>query len=158
MPPHLYNSDMDQSEYLRLWLECRTQYRKNTAALARVWRLAHPNADLPVAAPSTGAAVESGQSGNNALPRPPTNPPPANRPPAPAGKITTAAEVALAKVSGVFTWRDIGQHIQADHPKMPARRTTISQFLEKRAARGELVVVEKGGGRRPTKYQKEAEE
>lgn len=139
---------MKEKDYLRLKAKIEADYRKNLEALERIWSMVRgvPPAGHTTPEPSTYSTTAETESH------------PATMEPSPA--IETRAAQGLAKCvrdfvstkSDAFTIIDVEKDVISHIPGV--RRVSISTALKRLERRGGIIIVEKGSGRRPSRYRR----
>jgi len=117
---------MNDREYARLRATIEADYRRKLDALELIYGMT-PKAST--AAPSTLAITPI------------------------KGELTQAAIKAVQQAKGEFNIRDIEQLIKVTNGNMDVKRGSLSNIL-KRLEGKEIEVIEKGSGKRPTKYRR----
>ena len=139
---------MDATEYLQLRREIQGRCDDDLAAINRVWALSHPNESLPGTSGSTTDSVVTYRADAGSKSKV------SKRTYAASKAVTAAMEKAFAVVSGTFSWRDVQR--LANGQGAGIKKSTLSQFLRRKADSAEIEVVKAGEGRRATTYKKTA--
>lgn len=120
---------MKVREYNKLKDEAAGEYQRKLDAIETVWKM-------------------SGGVNTNGLETPTQG----------RGALLTAARQALTVISGEFTVRDIERRIKTNNPSLTVRRASLSSTLKRLDKREGLIkILERGSGKRPTRYQKKSE-
>lgn len=143
---------MNTTKYMALRSQIKARYRDNLVALERVWRLANPDKSLPSAdmpAEPTPAAANKGKGVfglGTAI---------SEKPRLASGEVVSAVGQAIGSLK-IFDWKDVRRVIIRSKPGVGAavKRTSIVQVLQNMVESSELVVHQKGAGRRATQYRK----
>jgi len=116
---------MNEREYKRLKLEIEEEYRENLRALEMVWKRAGKTGSSKARVPRDNSLAHAVRGALHMMPE------------------------------DGFTLRSIEEAIVANGlGDGDVRRTSISVVLKRMADAGEIVVIEKGSGKRATKYAK----
>jgi len=119
-------------EYERLKADAQAEYRRKLEAIETVWKMS------------------GGQNGVTA------NSPQFAR--VGKGTLQEAVRAALPNIGGEFTLRNVYNQIVLDDPllaeRIKDRLPSISSALKRMADDHELVLVEAGSGKRPSKYRR----
>ena len=143
---------MNTTEYMALRSQIKARYQDDLVALERVWRLANPDTNLPssdMPSEATPTAADKGRGGFGigvAIPE---------KPRLASGEVVSAVRQAIGSLK-VFDWKDARRAIIRSKPSVGAaiKRTSIVQVLQNMVDSSELVVHQKGAGRRATQYRK----
>lgn len=119
---------MHEREYKRLRATIEADYRKKLDALTLIYSM------------SNGSAVPAAGSNRTTLIK---------------GALAQAVVGAISQTSGDFNVRDIEESLKIDHPELKVIRASLSNTL-KRLEGKEVELVEKGMGKRPSKYRRRA--
>jgi hypothetical protein len=126
---------MNLREYQRLKAEAEAEYRRKLEAIETVWRLS--------GGPALIAAKNGSKSDENVLTK---------------GALQEAARHAYKLLSGEFTHRDVFNKITATDPAFAAlikdKMPSLSGALKRMADDKELLLIEAGRGKRPSKYRR----
>lgn len=122
---------MNAKEYERLKAEAQAEYRRKLDAIETVWKMSGGK-DAQPANGSTGSVGK--------------------------GALQQAVRSALLQVTGDFTLRDVYDQIKIIDPlfaeKLKDKLPSVSGTLKRMADDNELVLVETGRGKRPSKYRR----
>jgi hypothetical protein len=123
---------MNRREYERLKAEAQAEYRRKLEAVETVWKMTDGrNGDSPVASPSESIVK---------------------------GTLQQAVKIALQRISGDFTLRHVYNQIVLEDPvladKIKDKLPSVSSVLKRMADEKELILVEAGSGKRPSKYRR----
>jgi len=126
---------MNEREYLRLKADAETEYRRKLEAIETVWRM-------------SGGEYSKGWKPTPSL----------NGDGLAKGTLQEAARAAIRLLSGDFTLRDVFTAIAKNDPilagKLEDKMPSLSGALKRMADEKELVLVEAGKGKRPSKYRR----
>lgn len=72
--------------------------------------------------------------------------------PADRGQLKGLLKQVVERAEGPFTAESIRREIEMIAPGFGAKPASVSRLLKRLAEQGDIAIVEKGEGRRPTKY------
>jgi hypothetical protein len=126
---------MNYREYERLKAEALAEYRRKLEAIETVWKLLNGTAP---AAPKTGS-----NTGDSSIVK---------------GSLQEAVRKAYPQVEGEFTHKDIYNQIVIANPpfaeRLKDRMPSLANTLKRMADAKELILVETGSGKRPSRYRR----
>lgn len=143
-----YHLDMREKDYVRLKAKIDADYRKNLEALERIWSMARGTPPAGHATPGSATYSDTTEK----------VPPPATMEPAALSENKAAQGLAkcvrdfVSTTSDSFTIVDVEKAVINHIPGV--RRVSISTALKRFERRGGVVIVEKGSGRRPSRYRR----
>jgi len=125
---------MNQREYERLKADALSEYKRKLDAIEMVWRM-------------SGGANQTGASSNSFL-----------ESSVGKGFLSQAIRNALKLLPGEFNIRDVEKQILAIDQALASRikRASLSSALKRLEEEKEIVLVEKGKGKRASRYRKAA--
>ncbi len=135
---------MNQRKYEKLKEEAKNKYNKTVAdalkdykeiiaAIEKVWRLLkQPKGDASLSA--SGRRVKRGE-------------------------LAAAIREAIDAAHQTFTAPEVAEWLKTHNPDLTEKtaRSSVSSYLRRLAEEGKIVVIEKGAGKRPTKYKNEVD-
>lgn len=132
---------MNYREYQRLKAEAEAECRRKVEAIETVWKLINGNT------PANGHVPASSQNGSK----------PAD-PDVFRGSLQEAVRRAYQSLSGEFTHKEIYKQITVDDPvfaeKIKDKLPSLSNTLKRLSDVKELVLVEVGRGKRPSRFRR----
>jgi hypothetical protein len=117
---------MHEREYKRLKRQIQAEYDEKLKALDMVWKMSGG------IAPNSSKSVRGGK-----------------------GALLEAVRLALPRLSGEFSVKDVEKQIQSDNPTLTVKRASLSSTINRLALdKDGIVLVLKGKGKRPTIYKR----
>jgi hypothetical protein len=130
---------MNIREYQKLKQEAQAEYRRKIEAIEMVWKLS------------------GGSSASGTVSNPTANP---NQDSITRGSLQQSVRIATKLLPGAFTARDVYNQIVITDPpfaeKIKSRMGSLSGTLKRLSDEKELVLIEVGSGKRPSKYKRTA--
>jgi hypothetical protein len=127
---------LNRRDYDRLKKQIEDRYRRDIEALERVWEMANGGAGAQRESPEGRAATSTQHTRVEGL--------------------TDAIRKVLATITGTFTIRDIMARVieidQAVGEAIQDKPASVSSALKRLESEGEISVVRKGSGKRPSEY------
>jgi hypothetical protein len=130
---------MDQRDYDKLKSKFEEDFRANMEALNRVFAAAKSmNGETKTTTAPDISHDESKEADDSAS----------------KGVILTAIRGILAKLSDRFTWRDVKDAAESEHPEIEFKDASVRQAVTRLVETEEVKIAEQGRGRRLTAYRR----